>query len=381
MSRARVAAVLLLSACASERPSAAATVETWTVDSAATLTIGLDAASDVGVSFERITGATRLPDGTLLVADLGEAPLRLFGTDGELLRRVARRGGGPGEMEYIARLFRCGDAIYTYDLDGHRVSQYGLDATYRRMFRFAVPTGQQAPYGVSSCNASGRFVHLGWGSPPRVAGYHRDTVAVWVTETADGPPSIVDSVPSSERWGQTYQGRLVGSSPLPLGKQPATAFGPTGFYVSTGDSLAVLVYDTSGARIGEHRFAGSIAAVTPEDVRDFIEAEVAENGEQARAGIEREYAAITFPERHGAVTGLLVDADGLLWVRTYAPPTSASVAWRVLSAAGTETATVSLPRRLEVFEIGGDYVLGREIDANEGVPVLRLLTLRRSPAR
>lgn len=376
-----LAAALLTAACGGESAASADAVATWRVDSVPQLTLGLDAGSADDVVFERITGATQLPDGGILVADLGDAPLRLFGSDGALLRTVARKGGGPGEMEYLARLYRCGDAIYTYDIDGYRVSEYATDASYLRTFRFAVPATQTVPY-VSACNATGRFAHLGWGARGvPTAGYHRDTVPVWVTATADGTPTVVDSVPASERWGQTYQGRIVGSRPLPLGKQPSIAAGPRGFYVATGDAYSVLAYDSSGALRDTLTLADSVPVVTDADIRDLIEAEIAEAGERERAGIERAYADITFPERHGAISALLVDAEGYLWLRTYASPSAPIATWRVLDAEGIEVAQIALPRRLEVFEIGRDYVLGRQLDQAQGVPVLHRWRLDRSGQR
>lgn len=372
---------LLTTACGGESATPADAVATWRVDSVPQLTLGRDAGAADEVVFERITGATQLPDGSLLVADLGDAPLRLFGSDGALLRRVARKGGGPGEMEYLARLFRCGDAIYTYDIDGYRISEYSTDATYKRTFRFEVPATQTVPY-VSACNAAGRFAHLGWGARgvPK-AGYHRDTVPVWVTAAVDGAPTIVDSVAASERWGQTSQGRIVGSRPLPLGKQPSVAAGPRGFYVATGDAYAVLAYDGSGALRDTLTLADSVPAVTQADIRDLIEAEIAEDGERNRAAIERSYAEITFPERHGAISALLVDAEGLLWLRTYAAPSATTATWRVMDDTGREVARIGLPRRLEVFEIGRDYVLGRQLDTAQGVPVLQRWRLDRSAQR
>jgi hypothetical protein len=357
-------------------------IAAWRVDSTPLLTIGLGGDDSVAVTLARVTGATRLDDGSLIVADLGETPLALYGADGRLVRRLARKGGGPGEFEYLAKMWRCGDAIFTYDIEGHRISEFALDGSYRRAFRFAVPTGQQVPY-ASACNASGRFAHLGWGAAPRVAGYHRDTVPLWLTASADGAPTLLDSIPSSERWGDTYQGQLVGSQPLPLGRQPHIAFGPGAFYIATGDAFELRVYDSLGTPLPPIRLADSVPAVTAADVRDFIEGEIAESqdGERARARIEREYAAVTFPDRHAAITALVVDRGGLVWLRTYAPAAAGSAAWRILTPEGREVARTSLPRRLEVFEIGDDYVLGREIDATEGVPVLRLLRLTRTAGR
>ncbi|HRN52268.1 MAG TPA: 6-bladed beta-propeller, partial [Gemmatimonadaceae bacterium] len=289
MSRSRRAGALALAltaltalACGDASEAARRDVATWSVDSSATLTIGRDASDDAGVTFELITGATRLPDGRLLVADLGDAPLTLFDADGRLLRVVARSGQGPGEITYLARLFRCGGRLFTYDIDGRRISEFSLEGEYVGEFRFALPDGQQAPY-ASACGSTGRFLHLGWGARGvPTAGYHRDTVPVWITATPSGAPMVIDSVPASERWGQTHQGRIVGSRPLPLGKQPLAAVGSESFYVATGDAFEVLVYDSSGVSRGSYRLSDSVPAITAADVKDFVEEQVAAAGERAR---------------------------------------------------------------------------------------------------
>jgi hypothetical protein len=206
-------------------------------------------------------------------------------------------------------------------------------------------------------------------------------VPIWITTTPDGAPSIVDSAPASERWGIESDGQFRGSRPLPLGKQPSVAAGPRGFYVATGDAYAVLAYDSSGALRDTLTLADSVPAVTQADIRDLIEAEIAEDGERNRAAIERSYADITFPERHGAISALLVDTEGLLWLRSYVSPSATTATWRVMDDTGREVARIELPRRLEVFEIGRDYVLGRQLDTEQGVPVLQRWPLDRTGQR
>ena len=228
-------ALLGTAACGRETAPSSGKAAAWSVDALPMLTLGLADSDDLDATFERITGATRLPDGTLLVADVGEAPLKLFDSAGAFVRRVARKGQGPGEMEFLARLFRCGDLIYTYDIDGGRVLQWSLQGESQREFRFQLPALQQAPY-ASACNGTGRFVHLGWGqlSVP-IAGSHRDTVPAWITAAADSAPTVFDSVPSSERWGQTHEGSIVGSLPYPFGKQPHLGIGTDFIAIATGD--------------------------------------------------------------------------------------------------------------------------------------------------
>jgi hypothetical protein len=359
--------------CSPDASDSAPSVTQWSLDSAA-ITIGHD--ERVDALLERVTGATRLPDGSILVADLGEAPLRRFTADGRLAERIARKGSGPAEMTYLAWMYRCGDAVITYDIDGRRISVFSLDGRYQREFRYAVPEGQQAPY-ISACNQEGRFAHLGWGTLRGVAGVHRDTVPVWITTTPDGPPVVIDSVPASERWGQTYEGRVVGSMPLPFGKQPVVGIGRTRIYVGSGDEFTVRVYSLEGARVDSLHLNSAPLPVTPADIRDRIERYVLERGESERAAMERESEQIVFPASHAAFTALVVDAEDHVWVRPYISPDSATVAWHVFDPAGRHTAMVPMPRILDVFEIGADYVLGKYIDPVEAQPMVRLYRVRR----
>jgi hypothetical protein len=369
---------LLLSACGGEPGTTSAPAATWSVDSVPTLAIGADDGDHLEAGFERLTGATRLPDGSVLAGDLGSAPLRIFGTDGKLVRTVAREGKGPGEITYLARLFRCGDAIISYDINGRRLIRWAFDGTLVREFRFAVPEGQQIPY-TSACNATGRFAHVGWGARTELkAGYHRDTVAVWRADSADAPPTLFDSVPSSERWGQTYEGRVVGTRPLPFAKQPLIGVSSDRIYIATGDADGVRAYGLDGARLPNIPMATAPMPVTPADIRDLTEREVLEEGESARGYVERELGSITFPETKSATSQLIVDAEGLLWLRPSVAAGATRAEWQVMNAAGQLLATLSLPAALEIFEIGDDYILGREVDLVAGVPLLKSYRLRRA---
>jgi len=49
----------------------------------------------------RVLGAVRLPGGGVVVANSGSGELRFFAADGTLVRRVGRKGEGPGEFTRI----------------------------------------------------------------------------------------------------------------------------------------------------------------------------------------------------------------------------------------------------------------------------------------
>ncbi len=372
-------ALLGTAACGRETAPSSGKAAAWSVDALPMLTLGLADSDDLDATFERITGATRLPDGTLLVADVGEAPLKLFDSAGAFVRRVARKGQGPGEMEFLARLFRCGDLIYTYDNDGGRVLQWSLLGEYQREFRFQMPALQMTPYG-SACNAAGRFAHLGWGQLKPIAGLSRDTVPAWITAAADSAPAVFDSVPSSERWGQVDEGRLVASMPFPFGKQPHLGIGADFIAIATGDPDGIRVYGLDGSSRNRIALKDSAPPVTPADVRTLIEREVLEIGETYRRGVEREYAAVEFPKTKSNVSALIVDSEGLLWIRPPASSDALVVTWQVFDPSGELRATLKLPESLEIFEIGLDYILGRVLDTSAGVPLLRQYRLRRAAA-
>jgi hypothetical protein len=152
----------------------------WTVSATPTIEIGRDDVDERAL-LHRVAGATRLPSGDILVGDHGGThALLFFSPRGALQRAVARKGGGPGEIRYLASMWRCGNAVFTEDIEeGSRISEFALDGSYRRAFRFASPDPGQPPY-QSRCNGTRDFVHIGWESPRGARpGPFRPFVSLW----------------------------------------------------------------------------------------------------------------------------------------------------------------------------------------------------------
>ena len=66
----------------------------------------------------------------------------------------------------------------------------------------------------------------------------------------------------------------------------------------------------------------------------------------------------------GAYRYVQVAGDGRIWSQVRMPGDSAE-AWQVHSPEGLLIATAELPRRFEIHQIGGDFLLGRRWDAND----------------
>jgi hypothetical protein len=329
-------------------------------------------------TLERVDGATRLPDGSVLVGDRGAFALKWFAPDGTLRRAFGRTGSGPGEIRYLARLLRCGDSVFTVDIaEGHRVSVFTLDGRFVRHFRFAGPPGQVAPY-ATVCNGSTRFAHMGWvsmrGAKP---GVDRGEVPVWVGRSDGSMSRQIDSLPGSERWVIAIDGKIRGSMPLPFGKEPVLGIGRSRTYVGSANRWEIAVYDSSGRQLPALTTTTPLVPVTPADIRARIDAQVAVRGESERASIEATYAGIAFPASWPPYTALLVDADDHVWVRHSHPMRAQSARWSVFSPSGAFVTDVTLPAALHLFEIGRDYVLGRYRDPDSDLPHVQLHRLAR----
>jgi hypothetical protein len=375
---------LCLAAAAIALPCIArAQTATWSVDLARpALTIGADA-NDTAAMFTQVVGATRLPNGSILVGDHAAFSLHLFGPNGARLRTFGRNGDGPGEFGYLAAFFRCGDSVVTHDISGRRTSVFALDGRFVRMFRFgAPPDAGSTPYiSNTACNQRLRFVHHGWETPAdRKVGPFRPQVVVWTSGADSGLGPVLGRFAGVDRIGTTRPGtnRLTGTSPRPLGRQLFIANGADRIYIGTAERFEILVFGADGKRVRSVTKAGaSVQRVSAADIDAALAKDIASAKPGDSAYIRSRYAAFPLPDTLPAYNDLVVDADDNLWVQDYPRMRSPTVRWTVFAKDGRQLTEVVLPRDLEVFEIGRDYVLGRYLDADEGIPHVRMYALKR----
>jgi hypothetical protein len=140
------------------------------------------------------------------------------------------------------------------------------------------------------------------------------------------------------------------------------------------------VFSTTGTLLPTISRTAAPIPVTPADIEAALESDVSQFGERSRKSTTEQYAAMTLPKTLPPYRALRVDAADMLWVQDYPRAGNAVVTWRVFASDGRPVAEVVLPAALDVYEIGLDYVLGRAVDEDEGVPEVRLFALRRTPA-
>ena len=343
--------------------SSAEAQATWTVTSAPTLTIGTDTSADF---LSTVVGATRLPNGSILVGDRGDHALVLFDANGKLTRKFARKGKGPGEITDIAtdRFLRCGNRIAVLDNTSRQLSLFGLDGTFISRSRFL-----KLPYRFT-CNDSVRFIMYEWERPSDAKkGAYRPLVPYWILRADSTPGVSLGSLPASERFKE---------GPLGLGREPRVALSNTRAYVALADSMHILVFDMNGKALPPLRAPHKPVASTDADWNAEIDRWVALIGEKRRTMIVSMFDEMPRPRNLPATRDIIVDAQQNLWVQHFPRASQPTVTWTVFAPAGQVLATVQLPTALEVYEIGNDYVLGRYVNVDTEIPEVHLYKLSRT---
>lgn len=392
------AALLVTAACAGEAPAARVMVRDsagiaiaeneWT-DSASTTWWRVSATPEVDIgtlegaeeeTLFRVVDAVRLSDGRIAVANGGTSEVRYYGPDGQHVRTTGRQGGGPGEFQRIAGLIRMGgDSLAVLDGGSRRVSL--LDASGE----FVVDQGIGNPdTPITLLGRAGDGTWVG-SSNSIVGGVNglQDGLArrdLTLLRLEPGSTEIVDTVGSfagSESYMQIDQaGGQIRSiqimTSLPFRKTTTTVVRGDEVFVGTQDAPEVRVYGIEGELRRIVRTGAPSPPVTEAMREAWTDRRVAtmppERQEDARAASMALPAGETVPP-YGA---LAVDRTGRLWVQDYAGLVDAP-AWTVYDAEGAQVGRVVLPAAFRPFDIGEDWVLGRETDDLE-VEHVRLYT-------
>ena len=101
----------------------------------------------------RVTGAQFMPDGSIAVADAGNARIAVYAVSGRLLRSLGREGDGPGEFRSLSHLFVFEDTIAVYD-------QVNLRFTLWDETDAAPRTWSYLAYGAAPPSVQGAFSSL-----------------------------------------------------------------------------------------------------------------------------------------------------------------------------------------------------------------------------
>lgn len=347
----------------------------WRVDETPMLDLGTDAEPVLS----RITGATRLADGRIVVASSGTQRLEVFDVDGRHVRSIGRKGSGPGEFRSIFHVARlAGDSLAAWDPLQGRLSIFGPGGEFVRTTTPAAVLSGPLPQ-VQGVLPDGRFIVAAsaGGTLPAAGRAARDTAEWLLLGRSGAAAGRLGRFPGTEMIAHVDRGGML-LRPLPFGLSTATAVHGDALYVATGERYEVAVYGLDGRMRMAIRADAPRLPVAREDMAAYRRELVNLGGDaESRRREQALLEAAPYPESMPAVAGVKVDAEGSVWVQdTQRPASGAPQTWTVFGPDGILRGAVQLPPGLRVTEIGPDWVLGLALDANQGEHV-RLYRLRR----
>ncbi len=342
-----------------ENATAASELAVWTLAGQPRFQLGT-VEGDLAEQFFRVSGAVRLSDGRIAVANAGSQELRLFTPGGRHLRSVGGRGGGPGEYRGMRGLWRfTGDSLLIHDGLQDRLTLYTSDGVLARSWQMTPPGGFYTPPPIGRL-ANGDYIAEAAATEGGPLGPVTYTT-VLVRYSAQGQPR--DTVATASG-GQGYWaecdpgGTMVCNVALPFALTSATAVGEHRIYLGNGETYEIRVFTAANGLTNIWRWNVQIREVTSEDVRRYREHQLEAAGdENARRRIERWYLEMPLPDVMPMYSAFLLDSGENLWVEDYRPPFQSPIWYTVFDSSGTVVARITIPLGLDITDVGSDYVL------------------------
>lgn len=330
----------------------------WEVVEAPAVTIGSELEVQTGIALYRVSGAVRLGDGRIVVAD-GAPRLLLFDPRGEYLRGFGRRGEGPGEFRSIGSIqLLSADSLLVLPDGSGRASLFTLDGGFVRSI--APPqAGRWVGRLGDGIMVSRQDVFM---EPSRERVGILRSSAILVRHDVDGTPlDTLGVFPADELLrasdGTFHSGGILHSLQLSVAQADV--------YVASSDSFTVWRVPADGNPPSTITKYHQPLEINSSSLASSIHTYSSRRAEDLPAGT-------TFP----AVAALLTDSDGNLWVEEFAVDSMSVGRWWIFDSDGSLAAEARMPERFRPTDIGSDYVLGVARDSL-GVEQVELHELRK----
>jgi hypothetical protein len=385
-----VAGALTLAGCAEQRQagdpfsssdSAGVTVVEYSAppESAADLPIPAEPSLQLGVvegdsaqEFEFVAGATRLADGTIVIADAGASQIRAFGPSGELRWTAGREGEGPGEYRNIGWVRTHGDSLAVYDRALGRLTVLSLGGDRIRTVTLRPAPGGLRPHVLAVRPDGSMVVRVQQTITPNIPPGVHQPVGFVALYSASG--ELADSVVSvgGREWALTIvDGRRLLASHV-FGREGLAAASPEAIHIADSGRFEVRSLAVEGMLRRVLRVAQAATPVTQADIDAYREFALGREPDESRhPRIRREIDAAPFPETHPLLRGLYTDRAGRLWLEEYRRPWKTQSRFYVFNADGTFAGRAQLPDGERLLEAGPGFALTRRVD-ELGVHYVRL---------
>ncbi|MBB4635185.1 hypothetical protein [Longimicrobium terrae] len=197
-------------------------------------------------------------------------------------------------------------------------------------------------------------------------GVRRERSALLRVSPAGALIGQVAEVPSTEQYASVSpDGRGFRLQSLPFGRRTVMAISGNDLYVGTGEDAAIRAFGLDGSSRHLLRVPADRKRVAAADINQYWKRLVTSGS--SRDGEGPPPGEIPYPDALPPYAALNVDRAGRLWVGESRLPREwdQPATWWVFRPDGALAATIRIPGRMHVLEIGEDWLLGREMDADE----------------
>lgn len=326
-----------------------------------------------------VSGARRLSDGSIVLANARSWQLRWYDANGQYIRSAGRQGEGPGEFRQPYTLFRLdGDTLLAGDIRPLRFLRFTPDGQWVR-------TVDVQPMMINSPNflavlGDGRML-FGLRNLPEswAEGQMQDT---WFTVTMHRPDGVMSDTVIA-RLPSSSSGVFVAGSNFTVGP-----LFDSYAHVNAADDVIVLAHG-SERELRIHsagdgfpltrliRWTGPNREVQQSDV----DAERARIRKRYPPGMSQFMESELHPNRpiakvFPAMNGIRMGTDGRIWIREYFQSGDSTRSWLAFDKDGRFDCRLTTPNFGQYHEFGPDYVLVTHEDSL-GVERVKLFELRR----
>jgi hypothetical protein len=364
---------LLLVSVAIPALSQAQSVPPWRLSADPVMTLG--EGTPQGLEFAGIAGVRLRKDGSVLVSSQKPIELRLYSSQGALIRKIAGEGDGPGEFR-APWVIAVEDTIIVFDFIQRRLT-FLADGKVIPGPSMPVPSGQDPGYLLdrSSCGA--------WIAQPlrRVS-------------TMAGPPgkSFRDTIstlvvaPTLDRI-LYHLGPFPGTAYLPL-QGPmrgvtSVMFGPMTLVGAAGGVVYAMDTETPEIRRWscDGRALSSVILPIPERPveRELVERlrrrAASQSSPLPGAALEERFAPANIPRHLPRVRSLVAGPNGEIWAEQYDGDVREPSTWWIIGTDGRINARIRMVPGFRLSSVLEDRVAGvfRDQDDVESVRVYRIL--------
>jgi hypothetical protein len=309
--------------------------------------------------------AARRDNGEIVIANTGTNQIRVYDRAGRLTQTIGRKGGGPGEFQFLQRIGVIhGDTIVAYDIGNGRMTWFSPAGKVARSVQVQPLGNGVLPRAVGFTDGGRMLAHTDF-ARVFTAGEHRDTLAFVLYDVRGAARDTLGHYAGPEEF-HLVGGEFAVRRDIIFGRNAFGAARGGRIAIGSNDAYRFDIFNSAPRRVVTHdeKRAPVKAAKSARDAldREFIEGMPAPMKTATAARVKEFPARETYPY----YAGLLASADGAVWTQEVVLPGARNKVWVVRKPDGSMPRSISVPLNVDLIDVGPDFALGHARDA-EGI--------------